>query len=177
MALPVSIEDARRQLRLEPDDDSRDDEINGFITDAAGWVEEYTGQLLTGQEVTEQFHGFQPVCLKAWPIAPDATPGVAYLGADGAPIAITGARLDVSRRPARVRPGTGMFWPFRDSAQPFTVTITAGYADPAKIPRNMKRAMLILISAYDSDREGGDLFLKAEETAKGLCRGNRRMLL
>jgi uncharacterized phiE125 gp8 family phage protein len=177
MALPVPIEDARRQLRLEPDDDSRDEEINGFVADAAGWVEDYTGHLLTAREVTEQFTGFRPVDLKAWPIAADAVPGVAYLGSDGAEIAITGARIDVSRRPARVLPGTGIFWPFRDSMQAFTVTIMAGYADPENIPRNLKRAMLILISAYDSDREGGDLFLKAEETAKGLCRGKRRTLL
>lgn len=177
MALPIAMEDARRQLRLEPDDDSRDEEISGFVADAVGWVEDYTGHLLTAREVTEHFTGFKPVDLKAWPIAADAVPDVAYIGTDGSVIAIAGARIDVSRRPARVRPGTGIFWPVRDSAQRFTVTITAGYADPSDIPRNLKRAMLILISAYDSDREGGDLFLKAEETAKGLCRGKRRTLL
>jgi uncharacterized phiE125 gp8 family phage protein len=169
MAVPVSLEEARRQIRLEADDESRDADLRTWIDDAAGWVEGYTGHLLTEREVTEQVAGFKPVELRAWPIAPTAVPGLAYLDASGTPIAITSTRLDVSRRPARVFPGTGLFWPFRNSAQPFTVTITAGYADPTDVPRDMKRAMLVLIAAYDADREGGDLLQTAIKTAERLC--------
>lgn len=169
MPLPVSLEEARRQLRLAADDDSQDDEIAGFIADAAAWTEDYTGHILNQREVTERVSGFKPVELRAWPIAADAVPGVAYSTADGVQIPVPSARLDVSRRPARVFPGTGLFWPFRDSAQPFTVTITAGYASASAVPRAFKRAMLILIAAYDADREGGDVFEKAERSAKRIC--------
>lgn len=169
MALPVSIEEARRQLRLESDDASRDDELQGWIADAAGWVEGYTGHLLTEREVVEHVAGFKPVELSAWPIAAAAAPALAYIAGDGSPVGITGARLDISRRPARVFNGRGPFWSFRDAAQPFTVTITAGYAAVDDVPRDMKRAMLILITAYDEDREGGDLFLKAVKAAERLC--------
>ncbi len=169
MAIPVTLEDARRQIRLEADDVSRDDDLIGWIADAAAWVEDYTGQILTEREVTEHVSGFRPVELRAWPIAADAIPGVAYIGAGGAPIAIPGARLDITRRPARVFPGTGLFWPFRNSEQAFTVTITAGYPDAASVPGNIRRAMLLLIGAYDADREGGEIFAKAEEAARRLC--------
>lgn len=169
MAYPVSLEEARRQIRLEADDESRDEDLTGWIADAAGWVEGYTGQLLDQREVTEHVSGFKPVEIRAWPIDAAAVPGVAYIGADGSPVAITGARLDLTRRPARIFPATGLFWPFRDSAQAFTVTITAGYANADAIPRDMKRAMLVLIAAYDADREGGDLFQNAVRTAERLC--------
>jgi uncharacterized phiE125 gp8 family phage protein len=169
MPFPVSIEEARRQLRLESDDTSRDDDLKDWIEDAAGWVEGYTKHLLTEREVVEHVAGFKPVTLTAWPIAATALPALAYLDADGSPIGIANARLDVTRRPARIFPATGLFWPFRNAAQPFTVTITAGYPTADEVPRDMKRAMLILITAYDEDREGGDLFLKAVKAAERLC--------
>jgi len=169
MPFPVSLEEARRQLRLAADDDSQDDEIAGFIADAAAWVEDFTGHILDQREVTEHVSGFKPVELLAWPIAADAIPGIAYSAADGTPVAVPGSRLDLSRRPARVFPATGLFWPFRDSAQSFTVTINAGYANASAVPRAFKRAMLILIAAYDADREGGDVFEKAERAAKRIC--------
>lgn len=168
MALPVTLPEASSQLRLD-DFDDRGADVAGYIRDAADWVEGYTGHILEQREVTEHVSGFRPVELRAWPIAADAVPGVAYLGAGGAPIAIPGARLDITRRPARVFPGTGLFWPFRDSKQAFTVTITAGYANPASVPGDMKRAMLVLISGYDADREGGDVLQKAITTAERLC--------
>jgi uncharacterized phiE125 gp8 family phage protein len=169
MAIPVTLEDARRQIRLSDDDDSQDVDLRQFIADAAAWVEEYTGHILAVRDVTETFRGFGSVRLRAWPIAAAAIPGVAYLDASGAPVAIVGARLDVSCRPARVLPPAGPFYPFRDARQSFTVTIRAGYEDADVVPGNFRRAMLILISAYDSDREGGAVFQQAEASAQRLC--------
>jgi uncharacterized phiE125 gp8 family phage protein len=169
MTLPVSLEDARTQLKAEPGE--RDDEITDFILDAAGWVEQYTGHILQAREVTEQFRGFGPVSLRAWPIQATAMPGVAYADDVGNPMALSGARLDVSRRPARVLPSAGAFWPFYRADQLFTVTIRAGYEEVAEIPRNFRRAMLVLIAAYDEDREGGAVFANAETAATRLCRG------
>ena len=167
--LPVTLEEAKAQLQLGAGDNSRDTEVEGFVEDAAGWVEKFTGHILEARDVTEPFRGYRPVQLRAWPIEDRAVPGVAYIDSSGAAIAIPVARLDLSQRPARVSPGTGRFWPFVDSEQRFSVTIRAGYEDPEDVPRNMRRAMLVLISAYDADREGGDLFVKAEATARKLC--------
>jgi len=169
MALPVTLEEARIQIKAEPGD--QDGEIANFIMDAAGWVEKYTGHILVAREVTESFRGFGSVSLRAWPISPSATVGVAYVDTAGTPVAITGARLEVSARPARVVPPSGPFYPFQDPRQLFTVTIRAGYETPADVPRNMRRAMLLLISAYDEDREGGKVLADAEAAATRLCRG------
>lgn len=169
MAIPVKLEDAKRQLRLEVDDASQDDEIRGFIADAAAWVEKYTGHILAARDVTEVFRGFRPVMFRAWPIAATALPGVAYTNGDGVAVAIPGARIDLSQGRARVAPGTGSFWPFIDSQQVFSVTIRAGYEDGDAVPGNLRRAMLVLIGGYDADREGGDILAKAEATASRLC--------
>lgn len=173
MAIPVTIEDARRQIKLAEDDDSQDADLLQSIADAAAWIEDYTGHILDARDVTETFRGFGAVGLRAWPVKPDAVPGVAYVDAAGAPVAIVGARLDVSSRPVRVLPPAGPFYSFRDAQQVFTVTIRAGYEDDDAVPGNFRRAMLILISAYDSDREGGEVFQKAEAAARRLC-GSKR---
>lgn len=175
MALPVTLDEAKAQLRVEGDD--QDTEILGFIQDAADWVEGYTGLILEPREVTEQVQGFRPVTLRSWPIAADAVPGVAYIDSDGVPAAITGARLNVSSRPARIMPPSGSFWPFRNADQIFTITIQAGFADPADVPRAVRRAMLLLIGAYDDDREGGETLTKAISAASRLCQRLKRHTL
>lgn len=171
MAFPVSLEDAKRQLRQggEELDADRHAEVEGFIADAAAWVERYTGRILVAREVTEQFRGFGVVALRAWPISATAVPGVAYTSADGSPVAIVGARLDVSQRPARVLPPRGPFYSFRSADQLFTVTVRAGYEAVDLVPGEIRRAMLVLIAAYDMDREGGEMFVQAEKTARLLC--------
>ena len=173
MPIPVSLDDAKRQLRMELDEVERDDEINSFIADAAAWIEEYTGHILVARDVTEAFRGFRPVTMRAWPIAAAAVPGLAYIDGSGNAASLTGIRLDISRDRARILPSDGVFFPFSRMDQPFTVTIRAGYEDGDTVPGNIRRAMLVLIAAYDDDREGGDAFRKAEATARKLCGGLR----
>ena len=54
-----------------------------------------------------------------------------------------------------------------------TVTVRAGYESPDDVPRDLRRAMLVLIGAYDADREGGDILAKAEASARRLCDRHR----
>ena len=168
MAVPVSLEDAKRQLRQggEALDAERLAEVTGFITDAAAWVEGYTGQLLVAADVEEQFRvPGRALLLRSWPIKAAAVPAFA---SDG-PTTIAGARLDVTSRPARIVPARGTCWPLTSADQVLTVTIRAGYEPSDTVPGNIRRAMLVLISAYDQDREGGDVFQAAEATARRLC--------
>lgn len=175
MALPVSLEEAKTQLRVFSA--VQNTEIQGFIQDAAAWVEGYTGHILEAREVTEQFRGHRAGFLSAWPISVGTVPVVSYASADGSPVLLAGARLDLSRRPARVLPAVGSFWPCRDSSHLFTVTLRAGYESPADVPRNLRRAMLVLISAYNVDREGGDVLAAAEKSARSLCKNFKRNTL
>lgn len=172
MATPISLVDARLQLRLEADDQSRDVDLGGYIEDAAAWVEDYTGHILVAREVTEQFCGSALIQLRAWPVTIDAVAKVTYTNRAGVSVAIAGLPINSSRRPAQFSP-RGSILPFCDTRYVYTVTVTAGYTNPDDVPRNFKRAMLILISAYDADREGGELFQTAEATARKLCGGRR----
>jgi uncharacterized phiE125 gp8 family phage protein len=168
MTLPVNLYEAKEQLQLG-DDYTHDAEVDGFLQDAAAWVEKFTGHILEARQVTEQFLGFDRLQLRAWPILPGAALTVTYTDTAGSTIAVTGARVDVSRRPARVFPSLGSHWPVVMSGTQATVTVRAGYEDEADVPRNLRRAILVLVAAYDADREGGDILAKAETSARRLC--------
>jgi uncharacterized phiE125 gp8 family phage protein len=167
MAIPVSIEDARRQIRLDEDDDSQDADLNISIADAAAWVERYTGHILVARDVVESYYGCSVAQLRAWPVVPDAVASVTYTDGAGATVVAPGVLFDPSRRPVRLTP------PRILDGKSYTVTFRAGYEIGDAVPGNFRRAMLILISAYESDREGGDIFHKAEAAAKSLCRDFR----
>jgi hypothetical protein len=168
----VTIEAARRQLRLEASDTSRDEDLRDFIADAAAWVQSYTGHILSDGEIVEQHTGRGPVRLLAWPIFDDSTLTVTMTGTDGVEIPIP-ARLSYFRRPAELLP-SAPGWPYWAVGRQFTVTVRAGYQNLDQVPRNFRRAMLILITAYDEDREGGALFQAAEAAARKLCRFAKR---
>jgi uncharacterized phiE125 gp8 family phage protein len=170
MAIPVSLEAAKHQLRIELDDTSQDDQVRDWIADAAAWVERYTGHILEARDVEEAFTGFGALKLRAWPLKSDAVPVVTYENASGQPVAVTDVRISISRRPGRVVLRPGARWPIHCGHPTVTVTVRAGYEPEDVVPGNFRRAMLILIAAYDGDREGGDVLAKAEKAAKSLCR-------
>lgn len=173
MAIPVTLDDAKWQLRLEADDASQDAEIESLIADAAAWVERYTGHILTARDVTEVFGGFGRLRLKAWPVKPGATVAVTYADASGT-TSVAGARLLAGSRPAALEPAFGTRWPTLPSGAHVAVTVRAGYEDGDPVPGNLRRAMLVLIGAAYADREGGEAYQAAEQTARALC-GSYRM--
>jgi uncharacterized phiE125 gp8 family phage protein len=161
----VSLREAKAQLQREQDNTDDDAEITDFIADASAWVEGYTGHVLAARNVTERFRvPPRAIELQAWPIAPDATLTVE----DGALLPVLGARLDVTKRPARIR-YRDLAWPLRTAEEYLSVTVRAGYESPNDVPREIRRAMLVLISGYDNDREGGEIFAKAEASARRIC--------
>lgn len=166
MALPVNLEEAKRHLRVTNDAD--DTLIQNAIDDAAGWIEDYTGHLLTEREVVEHFGDERPFAVRAWPVAADAVAHVTYTGSAGETVT-TEARVSVAIRPVRLVSSSSHVWPIRNRVRSFAVRLTAGYSDPAAVPKNIRRAMLVMISAFFDDREGGDVFQKAEVTARRLC--------
>ncbi len=167
MVEPITVEEARAHLRIDGTDE--DTAIARYIRDARDWVEVYTGHILVRREVTETFSDLRRVRLRAWPIAADAVPVVV---AAGQPVA--GAALVVGNRPVHLVPAAGATFPrIAPAVGAVSVRVTAGYADASQIPGIFMRAMLLLIGGYHADREGGDVFVKAEEAAKSLCRAKR----
>lgn len=139
------------------------------MNDAIGWVEVHTGHLLRLRSITETLSSFDAT-LKAWPIAPTARASVSYGILGVTPVLIDNVPVIVSRRPACLaRPTALAAWPRLDIGAEVQVTVDAGYATADLIPGNLRRAVLVLAAAYDSDREGGDILAAAEKSARSLC--------
>lgn len=174
MAEPISVPDAKRHLRV---DDTTDDAIiGGYIASAREWVEDETGLLLTQRQVTEPLSGFcSNLRLRAWPIAADEPVTINYRDAEGGDQTITTATVTGATRPGVLYPGLGTRWPTR--AAGISVTFTAGYLSADAIPATLKQAMLVMLTAFYEDREGGEIFANAEKTARSLCRRYRRRKL
>lgn len=177
MAVPVSLDDAKRQLKIELDDISQDDEIIGFINAAVAWVEDYTGHVLVSRDVSAVFSDFGTISFREWPIAATVNPDVTYVNANGETVVIVGVRMNVSRRPARAVPSVGGRWPSVPPGTVISATVRAGYGDNDRVPGIFRQAMLIMIAAYDADREGGKIFREADEAARTLCSDYRLRLL
>lgn len=177
MAEPISTPEAKKHLRV---DSSADDSvIADNIIAAREWVEDYTGLVLTRREVTESVDAFvSQTKLRAWPIAADQPVSIAYRDATGAEQTISDATLRAASRPGYVYPAIGNRWPLGcNVAGAIDVTFTAGYATSAEIPKVLRQAMLVMLTAFYDDREGGELFALAEASARKLCRRHKRRAL
>jgi uncharacterized phiE125 gp8 family phage protein len=171
MAEPISLEDAKRQLRvLSTDEDAF---ITSAIVDARGWIENYTGLVLTRREVVEVLPSFSAQ-LSTWPIA--SIDAVTYFDTDGQEVILQEAEYfaQIARRPAYLTAGG---WPTVRDGSMIEVTMTAGFATPDAVSAfspNLMRAMRILVAGFFSDRETGGLAGDVEIAAKRLCRPFRR---
>jgi len=171
MAEPIDVDDAKRQLRVLSNHENAF--IESAIVDARGWIEAYTGLILTHREVKEVVPSFSRQ-LRAWPIA--SIDDVAYIDSDGQPatLAADAYFAQIARRPvALISPS----WPSIACGSMVTVTMTAGFETPAAITAfspNIMRAMRILVAGFFADRETGGLAGDVEVAAKRLCRPFRR---
>lgn len=177
MAEPISLDEAKRELRV--DGNSDDTSIADNIVAAREWVEDYTGLVLTRREVTESIRGFDdPIRLRAWPVDLGEAVEIAYRDSSGIDQAVVGASARSIARPAVIYPAAGSRWPANAAVSgQIDVTFTAGFADSADIPKVLKRAMFVMLTAFFEDREGGELFTAAEASAKSLCRRHKRWTL
>lgn len=175
MAEPVSLAEAKAQLRVT---NTREDAlISGYIVTAREWVENHTGLILARREVTERIPTFGPLIpLLAWPIA-DEPVTVSYFDQAGAELTVAGAAIRAATRPARLVPAAGDRWPISRVSGAISVKFTAGFATAAEVPQSCKQAILLLLTAYYEDREGGETLLKAERSARSMLTGFRQRRL
>lgn len=166
MAEPVSLELARAQVNAGDGDDLI---IESCIVSARGWVENYTGQILTPRRVSEAIDRFTDRLI-TWPIA--SVYQVTYADAGGTRQTLPADVYDIAavRRPALLTLKSGQSWP-RVAAGPgqIIVDVDAGYDTPSDIPPGMIRAMLMLISGYYVDRETGGIASEIETAARLAC--------
>ncbi|WP_397586675.1 phage head-tail connector protein [Sphingobium fuliginis] len=174
MAEPIDLEAAKAQLRILSNDE--DGVVSSAIVDARGWIEDYTGLILTRRAVTEVISSFD-AALSTWPIV--SIDAVDYVDIDGAEQTFPDTEYfaQIAKRPARL---SAAAWPRLLTGSTIAVTMTAGFATPDAIQLfspNIMRAMRILVAGFFNDRETGGLAGDVEVAAKRLCRSLKRWTL
>lgn len=171
MAEPITRDDAKRQLSIVGT--AEDTLIDDAIVDARGWIEDYTGLILTRRVVTEALPKFTSK-LSAWPIISIDSVGYVDAGQSETTLGSSSYLQFIGRRPASM---SARSWPSIYPGSAVSVTMIAGFATPEDIAAfspNIMRAMRVLVAGFYMDREGGEVFAKAEASAKRLCRSFRR---
>ena len=167
MAELITVDEAKAHLRVDGDDENG--LIGDIIVDARGWIESYTGLILTRRTVKEVLPRFTSR-LRSWPI--ETIDAVSYVDGDGV-LQLLDAALYVPQLAARPGALLGRSWPSLYRGSRITVDLTAGFASVAEVKEfapNLMRAMLLLIAGFYHDREAGGLGADVEKSAKSLCR-------
>ncbi|QUT04838.1 head-tail connector protein [Sphingobium phenoxybenzoativorans] len=173
MGEPLSLQQAKAHLRVDGDDE--DDLISSCIVEARGWVEDYTGLILTSRAIVESVSAFD-ARLRAWPITTLET--ISYTDTDGLSQTLASAdyTAQLTTRPARITAAPGVRFPALLPNTRISVSLTAGFTDAAAMidfAPNLLRAMKIMLTEYYDNRGAADGGNRAENVAKALCRNLR----
>lgn len=152
-AEPVSLAEAKRQMRVEGTDE--DAHITGLITAARAWAEEYTGRQLmpaTWRLTLDRF----PKAIRL-PKAPlTSVSSIKYTDSAGAEQTWTSSeyQVDAASEPARIVPAYGEIYPtVRSELATVRVEYIAGYADADTVPQPIKHGILLLVAELFERRE------------------------
>lgn len=156
---PVSLAEAKEQLKVEFDDHDDDFLIQGKIDAATQQIDGPKG--LLGQALMSQSwaweldYGF-PACGDiVIPFSPlISVEAVKYVDADGATQTIDTDEYQVLAHRGIVCPVWNGTWPSpRSQRAAVTVEFTAGYANAAAVPADIKAAILLTVGWLYADRE------------------------
>jgi len=171
-AEPVTFTQAAAQMRLG-DDASEQALVEGYITAAREWVEDYTGHIVVQRLITDQFSAFAPrLYLTKRPVV--EVTGISYTDAAGTAASFAGFRLGFDRTRAHVSPAAGC-WPRLAAHGSVAVTYLAGYAD-GEVPQRIRQAILLATADFYKNRTPF-LSAEAERAIAWLLRGLRRRVL
>jgi len=161
---PISIADVKARFGVDAGD--WDQRLSGFIAAAVGEIDGPNG--IGVALITQTWR----LALDAWcseivlPLGPvQSVLSVTYVDAAGVTQTLdpSGYGLDLTRRPARLRPAWGAAWPaHRGDPGEIQVTFKAGFGDTAAtVPKDLAAALELLVDHFfeDADRKAADLIL------------------
>lgn len=174
MALPVTLENLREHLNSSFAEDGL---VSEYLAAAQGWVEGYTGFLLSPRQVSESFDRLAPrTTLQNWPV--QEITSVVYFDTGGTEreFSIQSARLVNAQRPARVALlGSLPYAPRSPGA--VTITYQAGLPADQDAPPAFAQAIRLLVGEYYLNREAGSMSRDADRAVSGLLRPFRHRTL
>jgi len=153
---PVTVEEARRQLRIDHTDD--DDDLALMISEARLDCETRLGDVsLVTAACIDYFDWFaDPMELHWSPVS--AITSITYVDANGATQTLAGTYYELGTKLGRglVRRKYGQNWPTtRDYPDVVAVTYSAGFgAAASSVPKNIKRWILARVAWLYANRDG-----------------------
>lgn len=167
MAEPLTLDQAKAFLRV--DGDLENEIIASAIVEARGWIEWYTGILLTRRSVEEVLPGFSRK-LRSWPIV--SVDSVHYVDQASVEQQLEPSSFyaQIGSRPASLSAAN---WPRILAGSRVRFVLTAGFASADEINSFspvLMRTLKELVTGYFTDRGTGGLAAELEERAKDHCR-------
>jgi uncharacterized phiE125 gp8 family phage protein len=148
---PVSLDEAREQCRVAPDDSGFDSELTSSIKASRAYVEACTGTPLVSRTIAIKGDCFSD--LAKLPLAPvQSVTSIAYTDSagDAATLSTDVYELRAEGLCASIVLKYNQSWPAIQSGSRITVTAVVGYVT---IPEDVMHAMKLLIGHWFSVRE------------------------
>lgn len=159
---PVSLDVAKKHLRIAPDDIDQDDEVGRLIRAATAHVEKITQRSLLSQSWRLVLDCFPP-CALLIPRPPlVSVEAIAYTDVAGQEQLLDESTYLVNpyEMIGRVTPAQGRRWPATArQAMSLRVDFTAGYST---VPEDIVSAILLLVGHFDQNREAATAGALAE---------------
>ncbi len=154
---PVSLEEAKRRIRVGSDVTSEDEDISASIAAARRAVERETGRALITQTWEGRLDGFPGGMEIPLPYPPlQSVSSVQYVDTDGnlQTLATTEYTVDTTGVSGRIFLQWGKSWPWT-RAEPNAVRIQfkAGYGPAAAVPEDLRAEIWAKVGDYFAHRE------------------------
>lgn len=157
---PVSIDEAKSHLRLDPSVGTAEDSlISGHIAAATSDLEEFTRRRFMPQTWEDHRDEFaDEMIIEVSPVA--SVSSVSYVDADGVTQTLDSAVYSVSAPAgdnppkAIIRLAYGQSWPaIRGDSGSVRIRYVAGYANAAAVPAQLRAAVLLTVGHLYANRE------------------------
>ena len=160
---PITLAEAKAHCRVDTTDD--DSLIQGYITTAREFVEDYIDRSLVTQRLTMKLDAFpHEIELPRPPMAASGSATaviVTYVTGEAggtATLATTDYRVDRDSTPGVIRTTYAGSWPSHLLDQnSVTITWWAGYGDATSIPQRVKNAMLMVVHELYEKRGNAEM--------------------
>jgi len=173
---PVSLDEIKANLNLYTDFTDDDELLDGLISVAVDYVENFTRRALLTQTITLTCDGFPLYFEVERPVLQSVT-SIQYIDSDGNTQTLDSSKytVDTASIPARIVEAYGETWPSTQGViNSVTIIYVAGYTSAENVPKQIKQAIKILVGDFYKDREsyvvGVSSVSELPHTAKVLLR-------
>jgi len=157
-AQPVTLDDAKKQTRIDTSDD--DARLRAYISSATAMAEQATGRALMPQEWELTLDAFpQAFILTRVPLI--GVVSIKYLDQSGVLQTLDASQYTIDAADdyghARVTPAYLSVWPLtRNTSNAVALHYSAGYGDASKVPESIKLWILAMVGTMYDNRASTD---------------------